>query len=110
MCYGMYHEDFDTMKNLIAKYGDLRQLEGMPSPDQTIPSAVFKPRAEKKSYIKCDAKKAIQLLIRRDPLPKRHDAPEELVNVPREIIGRGKLVLKPKSIKEAMETSRNDEG
>ena len=102
--------DFGTMENIVTKYGTLRQLEDMPDPDETVPSAVFKPRAEKKAYVRYDPAKAIPLLIRRDPLPPVLDSPDEAVNVPRDIIGRGQLVLKPKNTKEATAAFRNDEG
>ena len=102
--------DFDTMDNLRKKYGNLQQLEGMPDPALVKPSVIIKARAAKKSYVRYDANKAIRLLIRRDPLPPVLDSPEEVAKVPREIIGRGRLVLKPRNVREALEVSRNDEG
>jgi anaerobic dimethyl sulfoxide reductase subunit B (iron-sulfur subunit) len=102
--------DFDTLENLMAKYGTVRQLEGMPDPSAVKPAVVFKPRTAKKTYVRYDPNKAIPLLIRRDPLPPLVDTPEEVGRVPREIIGRGQLVLKAKSTNELIETTRNDEG
>jgi len=102
--------DFDTMEIIQAKYGTVQQIEGMPDPTTARPAVAFKPRGAKKTYVKYDPNKAIPLLIRRDPLPPILDNADEVTKAPREIIGRGQLVLKAKNTKELVETTRNDEG
>jgi len=54
--------DFDTMPNLITKYGNNQQLAGMPTATGTNPSIVFKPMSPRKSLVPYDANEALALL------------------------------------------------
>jgi len=53
--------DFDTMPNLIKKYGNNQQLAGMPAAT-TAPSVVFKPLNPRKSLVPYDETEALTLL------------------------------------------------
>jgi len=43
--------DFDTMPNLVKKYGSNSQIAGMPSPTTTTPSVVFNPHIQTKTNL-----------------------------------------------------------
>jgi anaerobic dimethyl sulfoxide reductase subunit B (iron-sulfur subunit) len=102
--------DFDTLENLTSKYGTSRDLEDMPSSATSQPAVVFKPKDVKKQYIPYDANKAIQLLARRDPLPPVYNSPSDVTDIPEGMVGRSKLVMKPRNVSELMQTTRNNEG
>jgi len=53
--------DFDTMENLVTKYGSNTQLAGMPAPSAG-PSAVFKPMNPRKTLVPYDPNEALTLL------------------------------------------------
>ncbi|MFC1994247.1 4Fe-4S dicluster domain-containing protein [Chloroflexota bacterium] len=102
--------DFKPLKEIINHYRDQRDLEDMPSSRTTSPSVVYKSHASKQQLITYDSKKAIGLLMKRGSLPPILTSIDELTKAPREIIGRGKLVIKHKSAEELMRCTRNDEG
>jgi anaerobic dimethyl sulfoxide reductase subunit B (iron-sulfur subunit) len=102
--------DFGQLDELVSKYGDRRDLEDMPNSRTTKPAVVFKPHAAKRQLVPYDSKKALKLLMKRDPLPKVYGTLEEASEAPEGMIGRNRLVVKHKSIDELMHYTRNDEG
>ncbi|MFC1983116.1 4Fe-4S dicluster domain-containing protein [Chloroflexota bacterium] len=102
--------DFKPLKQIVECYGDIRELEDMPSSHTISPSVVFKPHYGKRQLVPYDSKKVMKLLLKRDPLPPLMTGVDELTKVPREIIGRISLLIKHKSAEELMRCTRNDEG
>jgi anaerobic dimethyl sulfoxide reductase subunit B (iron-sulfur subunit) len=106
--------EFGPLEELVSRFGDLRQLEDMPSPKATTPSVVFKVHSPKKPLLPWDEKKALDLWKKRGPyaLP---DAPdlfqeeEELTHINPRTVGRDRLVLKARNVEEFMYyTTDND--
>jgi anaerobic dimethyl sulfoxide reductase subunit B (iron-sulfur subunit) len=93
-----------------ARYGDLRDLEDMPDSKTTKPAVVFKPHAVKNPIIPYDAQKALELMMRRDPLPPVYDKISDVTDIPEGMVGRDKLVIKQKTAEELMRNTRCDEG
>ncbi|MEM3387648.1 MAG: 4Fe-4S dicluster domain-containing protein [Nitrososphaerales archaeon] len=102
--------DFDTMENLVKKYGSVKQLKDLPNPSLTNPSVVFKPKGEKKKIIPYDEDKALLLLGSREPLPPIFKSLNDIKEIPMGIRLKDKLILKPKNIEELMELTRDDNG
>jgi anaerobic dimethyl sulfoxide reductase subunit B (iron-sulfur subunit) len=102
--------DFGPLKTLRVRYGERRDLGEMPGSETTKPAIVFKPRAEKNQLVPYDAERALELLMRRDPLPRIFTLSGEVKEIPGGMIGRSELVLKHKSAAELMHHTRNDEG
>ena len=106
--------EFGPIEELRGSYGELNTLDGLPSGDITKPSAVFKPRDDKKQLIPWDADKALDLWQQRGPLapadlPSTFTSKDDVVNPPTGIRGREQLNLKPGTVEELMEATRNDE-
>lgn len=93
--------DFGTLEEISAKYGDLRQLEQMPSPDATKPAIFFKPALERKRIVKLDSAKVKELFHNLDKDP----VPAELPGA-----GRAALNMKPANAEELMFLTRNYNG
>jgi hypothetical protein len=55
-------------------------------------------------------KKALEVLMRRDPLPPVFTLPTEVTEIPKDIVGRSELVMKHVSVEDLMRRTRNDEG
>ncbi|MDO8473720.1 MAG: 4Fe-4S dicluster domain-containing protein, partial [Dehalococcoidia bacterium] len=102
--------DFGPMEALVARYGDNRDLQDMPSSRTTRPSVVFKPRTRKRQLVPYDAARALELMGRRDPLPAIFASSTDVTDAPREIIGRGRPTIKHESASDLMRCTRNDEG
>jgi anaerobic dimethyl sulfoxide reductase subunit B (iron-sulfur subunit) len=102
--------DFGTLSEMQARYGDLRDLEDMPDSKTTKPAVVFKPHAIKKPIIPYDAQKALELMMRRDPLPPVYSKISDVTDIPEGMVGRDKLVIKQKTAEELMRNTRCDEG
>ena len=60
--------DFGPLTEMQTRYGSNRDLEDLPSSLTTRPAVVFKPHAVKKPVVPYDAQKALELMMRRDPL------------------------------------------
>lgn len=106
--------DFGPIEELRAKYGELRQLEDMPEGGITGPAVVFKPHDEKREVIPWNADRGPELWRERGPfapggLPPVLQKKTDLTGPPKDIIGRGKPVLKAKSIREMMYYTTDDE-
>lgn len=85
-----------------------------PSYKITAPSVVFKKTDPKKQVISYDPVKALDLWQKRHPdgdeeLTDIFTDASEVLNVPDEIYGRNKLVLKPKNVDELMFYTTDDE-
>lgn len=102
--------DFGHLRNLVIRYGDIRDLEDMPSSKNTKPSVVFKEHAKKRQLVPYDVEKALTLMMKRDPLPDIFNSIVDVLEVPEGVIGRNRLVVKHKSGDELMRFTRNDEG
>jgi anaerobic dimethyl sulfoxide reductase subunit B (iron-sulfur subunit) len=105
--------DFGPFEDLVNKYGSLRQLEDMPSPDVVKPAIVFKPQTPKKQIVPFNADKAIQLLGEMDaimPLPPLYTTKADATEVYDGLVGRDILIMKPKNTVEQMQVTRTDEG
>ncbi len=79
-----------------------------------VPSAVFKPEDPKRQILPYDAKKALELWQKRHPdngeaLPDVFENAEDVTHVPEEMIGRNRLVLKPKNTEEQMFYTTDEE-
>lgn len=102
--------DFGRLSTLMIRYGNNRDLEDMPSSRSTMPAIVFKPHAGKLQLVPYNAERALELMMRRDPLPPVFTSPADVTEIPRGSIGRSKLVIKHKSAADLMRYTRNDEG
>jgi len=107
--------EFAPLDELVARFGNLQQLEDMPSPGITLPSAVFKAQDAKKPILHWDAKKAIDLWGKRGPYapadaPDLLESPEDLTRIPLpRTLGRDRLVLKAKNAAEFMYYTTDDD-
>lgn len=102
--------DFGPMEEMEAKYGSLKKLDSMPDPDATNPSIVFRPVPERKQLIPYDVDRARELLGQREGFAPLYESTEELTEVFDGLIGRDRLIMKPESVEQFMEVTRNDEG
>lgn len=94
----------------MVRHGDKRDLEDMPSSRNTKPAIVFKPHARKLQLFPYNAERALELMMRRDPLPSIFTSAGDVTEIPRGTIGRNELVIKHKSATDLMRHTRNDEG
>ena len=102
--------DFGPLSTIQTMYGDNRDLEDMPSSETTSPAVVFKPHSGKRQLVSYDAEQALQLMMKRDPLPPVFASPADMMEIPEGAIGRSRLVLKHESAAELMRHTRSDEG
>lgn len=105
--------EFGPMDPLISRFGDLCQLEDLPSPRITTPSVIFKVRDDKKTILPWDVGKAMKLWKKRGPhapdAPDLFQNTEAFTRIPPQSIGRDRLVLKAKNADEFMYyTTDND--
>lgn len=101
--------DFGPLEEMEAKYGSLRQLEGMPS-SGTKPAFIFKPHVAKKELIPYDNEKALALMQKRGDLGTIFESVEDVTNVQEGTVSRGKLKMKHANVSELMANTRNDIG
>ena len=102
--------DFGPLSEMQARYGSSRDLEDLPNSRITKPAVVFKPHAIKKQVVPYNAKKALELMMRRDPLPPVFNSIFDVTEIPKGMVGRDELVIKHKSAEELMRHTRCDEG
>lgn len=102
--------DFGPLDALVARYGDRRDLEDMPSGSATRPSVVFRPHRAKRQIVPYDIRRALALMQRRDPFPPVFASTSDVLEIPEGMVGRGELVIKPPSVEELMRRTSNDEG
>jgi anaerobic dimethyl sulfoxide reductase subunit B (iron-sulfur subunit) len=102
--------DFGPLEDLITKYGGNRDLEDVPSSAITKPAIIFKPHAQKTKLIPYNVDRALQLMAKRDPLPPIFSSKSDATEIPAGLVGRGKLVMKPANVAEAMRVTQNEAG
>jgi len=102
--------DFGPLSTLMVTYGDRRDLEDMPSSQTTKPAVVFKPHTRKQQLVPYDTQRALELMMRRDPLPPVFTSAADVLEIPSGTIDRGELVIKHESADGLMRRTRNDEG
>jgi anaerobic dimethyl sulfoxide reductase subunit B (iron-sulfur subunit) len=102
--------DFGPLDGLMKKYGQLKDLEDLPDSPITGPAVVFKPSAGKRKLFPYDTERALELFMKRDPLPPIFTSTENVTRIPQGLVGRNSLVIKHESTDELMHLSRNDEG
>lgn len=106
--------EFSPLEEIIKKYGNLRRLEDMPRDSITRPAVIFKPSDLKKQVIPWDYGRALELWSKRqtsddEPLPRVFDSKSDVTEAPYEIVGRNKLVLKPRNSEEGKYYTTDDE-
>ena len=74
--------DFGPLSTLRERYGDRRDLEDMPSSRTTKPAVVFKPHAPKRQLVPYNTQKALNVLMRRDPLPPVFNSAADVTEIP----------------------------
>lgn len=102
--------DFGPWNTLTMKYGDRKDLEDMPATRITKPAVVFKPHRKKRQLVPYDSERALELMMRRDPLPPIFTSPAEVREMPGGTVGRCELVIKHNSADDLMRRTRSDEG
>ena len=102
--------DFGPLSTLTEKVEERRDLEDMPSSRTTKPSIVFKPHAKKKQLVAYNIERALELLMKRDPLPPVFTSVTDVVKMPEGIIGSSELVIKHGVADDLMHRTRNSEG
>jgi anaerobic dimethyl sulfoxide reductase subunit B (iron-sulfur subunit) len=102
--------DFGPLNFLMDKYSACRDLEDLPSSQATQPAVVFKPHARKQQLITYNAKRAMELFMRRDPLPEVFKSSDKITEIHRRTVGRNALVIKHKSVDSLMRYTRSDDG
>jgi anaerobic dimethyl sulfoxide reductase subunit B (iron-sulfur subunit) len=105
--------EFGPLDEITAKYGNLRRLEDMPR-ETTQPAAVFKPSDPKGQVVPWDHERALALWAKREsadgePLPDVFTSGSEVTAAPHEIVGRNRLVLKPRNAEELTYYTTDDE-
>lgn len=102
--------DFGPLSTLAERYGDRRDLEDMPTGLTTRPAIIFKPHAEKRQLVTYNAARALELLMKREPLPAVFTAAADVTDIPEGTVGRNELVIKHESTDDLMRRTRSDEG
>lgn len=102
--------DFGTLSSLTERYGKVRDMEDLPGSEVTKPAILFKPHKEKRQLVAYNSNRAIELMMKRSPLPSLFTSPEDVTEIPEGMVGRGGLVIKHKSVDELMRCTRCDEG
>jgi anaerobic dimethyl sulfoxide reductase subunit B (iron-sulfur subunit) len=99
--------DFGPLDKMIEKYGNNRQLKGMPDPSIAQPAAVFKAHLPRKNIVPYDANKALDLWQQRGP-HAGSDEPlvfankADVTDPQTALVGKNKLVCKHKSNEELL--------
>jgi anaerobic dimethyl sulfoxide reductase subunit B (iron-sulfur subunit) len=102
--------DFGPLNSLQIKYetGN-KDLEDVPSSAITKPAVIFKAHDAKKKLVPYDAIKALELMAKRPgELPPVYSSASNVTEIPDGLVGRGKLILKPKSTNELMLQTQDD--
>lgn len=102
--------DFGPLPEIEERHGRRRGLPDLPGSGLTAPAVVFKPAAAKRQILPYDAKRALELLMRRDPLPGIYDSPAAVTEIPPELVGRDHLEIKHDNSDALLRATRNDDG
>ena len=76
----------------------------------TQPSVIFKPHTKKRQLIPYNAERAMELLMKRDPLPQVFQPSDNISEIPEGMVVRTKLVIKHNSAADLMYYTRSDDG
>jgi len=101
--------DFGPLEELVEKYGDLRQLPGMPDPEDTHPAFLFKPAQGKSKLVPYDEQRAVELMGKRGELPPLYEEPSAVTAAPGVVV-RDHLRMKPQDMKDLMRWTQHDQG
>lgn len=102
--------DFGPLEEMQAKYGNLRQLEDMPSATMTQPCFIVKQHSPKKDLLPYDRNHALALMQNRGDLGTIFENVEDVTKVAEGVVPRTELKMKHSSNKELMNATRNDIG
>lgn len=102
--------DFGPMTELVAKYGSLDRLAGMPDAGDIGPSMVYKPAGEKKRLIPYDEEKALALNAQREGLPSLFEEAGEVTCIPDGLVFKNGLRMGHADAAELMRLTANDLG
>lgn len=102
--------DFGPIDELKAKYGDLRQIEGMPNPEITEPAFIIAPLEEKRALVPYDTDKALKLSGKRGDLEPLYEDVSETADAAGGIVFRSELRLKHDCAADLMRATSNDLG
>jgi len=101
--------DFGKIEDLMGKYGNVREIEGLPESSITRPAIVFKPHDNRKEIVAYPVGKALDLLGERGTLPKIYNSREDVTEVDG-FVTTNELILKTKTAEEALYRTQADEG
>lgn len=103
--------DFGPLDELIDKYGDVRELDGMPNSKGVGPSYIFKPHGEKKKLVSFDVQRILELNADRgDDLEALYEDSEAVRNIPEGLITRDSLQMVHETAEDLMRATQNDMG
>lgn len=103
--------DFGTIEEMEKRYGTLRALEDMPSPDQAKPAIIFKPMSPRRKLVPYDEARALELMQDRGAeLPPTFGDMEDVSSLEDGLVGYGKLVMKAPNVALNLALSKNEEG
>jgi len=106
--------EFGPLDELSRKFSNLKGVEYMPKDSITNPAVVFKLPEPKKKVVSWDSNRALRLWQKRQPydgkpLPDIFVKISDVNEAPESIVGRNRLVLKARNIKELMYYTMDDE-
>jgi len=103
--------DFGPLEEMIARYGDLRQLDGMPVP-VTKPAFICKPNPPKQKLVPYDKGRAVELMRVRKDMGFVFDRVEDVTQLKPGTVKRSRSAFKMKHAnnEELMDATRNDIG
>ena len=101
--------DFGPMDEMVAKYGNVRRIEGMPESGVVV-NEVFKPLQPKQSVIPLDVDRLMELQKRRGTLPDTFEDVSDVTEIPEGVRFRDSLHMKNLTAEEVMRATRNDLG
>lgn len=102
--------DFGPIDELVAKYGDVRQIETMPSPETTTPNWIAKPNPPKEQLIPYDVEKAIALTKPRTATDDVYSDIKNLTEFESDVICASELRMKNATAAEVMAATSSDQG
>ncbi len=102
--------DFGPLRTLGEKYGNSRDLQDLPESSLTKPAVIFKASREKRQLFPYDAKRALELLMKRASLPEIFSSPSHVTETYKGLVGRDELRIKHDSCEDLMKSTKNDDG
>jgi len=103
--------DFGPLEEMIARYGDLRQLDGMPAP-LTKPAFICKANSSKRNLVPYDKDRAVELMRVRKDMGFVFDRVEDVTQLEPGTVKRTRSAFRMKHTNNAdlMDATRNDIG